>query len=41
MFCMALPLLFKQWIIKDKEQLVWQLESDIKDIEGLKRLLRA
>ncbi len=36
-----LPLLSKRWIIKDKEQLIWQRESDIKDIEGLKRLLKA
>ena len=33
-----LPLLAKQWIIKDKEQLVWQRESDLQDIEGLKKL---
>lgn len=39
-FCgVNLPLLSKQWIINDKEQLVWQRESDRKDIEGLKCLL--
>ena len=34
-----LPLLAKEWIIKDKEQLVWQRESDLNDIRGLKQLL--
>ncbi|MDB5264854.1 MAG: hypothetical protein JWN64_425 [Parcubacteria group bacterium] len=31
-----LPLLSKKLIIKNKEMLVWQRESDFKDIEGLK-----
>ena len=36
-----LPLLSKAEIIKDKEKLVWQRESDHKDIEGLRQLLKA
>lgn len=37
---MILPLMSKKSIIKNKEMLVWQRESDIKDIEGLKRLIK-
>jgi hypothetical protein len=38
-FCgIELPLLSKAEIIKDKEKLVWQRETDHKDIEGLKQL---
>jgi GrpB-like predicted nucleotidyltransferase (UPF0157 family) len=33
-----LPLLFKALIIKNKEMLVWQRESDLTDIAGLKNL---
>lgn len=35
---MALPLLSKNLIIKNKEMLVWQRESDHRDIEGLRKL---
>ncbi len=38
---MNLPLLSKTEIIKDKEKLVWQRESDHRDIAGLKQLLKA
>lgn len=34
-----LPLLAKELIIKNKEMLVWQRESDRKDIEGLKETI--
>lgn len=41
-FCgISLPLLSKTEIIKDKEKLVWQRESDLRDIEGLKELLKS
>ncbi|MEK7607638.1 MAG: hypothetical protein AAB484_01780 [Patescibacteria group bacterium] len=33
-----LPLLSKELIIKNKEMLFWQRESDLKDIENLKKL---
>ncbi len=35
---LQLPLLPKDLIIKNKEMLVWQRESDLQDIEGLKTL---
>lgn len=35
---LRLPLLPKDLIIKNKEMLVWQRESDLQDIEGLKAL---
>ena len=35
-----LPLLSKRMIIKNKEMLVWQRESDIRDIQGLKHILK-
>lgn len=34
-----LPLLSKELIIKNKEMLVWQRESDFSDIAGLKQML--
>lgn len=34
-----LPLLSKELIIKNKEMLVWQRESDFSDIAGLKKIL--
>jgi hypothetical protein len=34
-----LPLLSKELIIKNKEMLVWQRESDFSDIAGLKKLI--
>jgi len=38
-FCdIELPLLSKELIIKNKEMLVWKRDSDLKDIEGLKKL---
>jgi len=40
-FCgIDLPLLSKTEIIKDKQKLVWQRESDHRDIEGLKQLIK-
>ncbi len=39
-FCgVELPLLAKELIIKNKEMLAWQRDSDRSDIEGLKRLM--
>ncbi len=35
---LKLPLLSKELVIKNKEMLVWQRESDFKDIEQLKKL---
>ena len=37
---LQLPLLSKELIIKNKEMLAWQRESDFNDIEGLKKLLK-
>ncbi len=34
-----LPLLSKEWIIKDKQGLVWQRESDLHGIRALKQLI--
>lgn len=36
---LELPLLSKTLIIKNKEMLVWQRDSDFKDIEGLEALM--
>jgi len=36
----TLPLLSKELIIKNKEMLVWQRESDLRDIEGLKIIIQ-
>ena len=36
---LKLPVLSKELIIKNKEMLVWQRESDLKDISELKRLI--
>ena len=35
---LKLPLLSKELIIKNKEMLVWQRETDLKDIQELKKL---
>lgn len=40
-FGLELPLLSKELVIKNKEMLVWQRKSDLKDIEGLKTLLQS
>ena len=37
---LKLPLLSKELIIKNKEMLVWQRESDHRDVAGLKELLK-
>jgi len=38
---LELPLLSKELIIKNKEMLVWQRESDHRDVAGLRELLKA
>lgn len=38
---LELPLLSKELIIKNKEMLVWQRESDHRDVSGLRELLKA
>ncbi len=38
-FGLKLPLLSKELVIRNKEELRWQRESDVKDIEGLKLLI--
>ncbi len=38
-FGLKLPLLSKELVIKNKEMLVWQRESDIQDIKGLQELM--
>ncbi len=38
-FGLKVPLLSKKLIIKNKEMLVWQRESDLRDIEALKELV--
>ena len=39
-FGLELPLLSKELIIKNKEELRWKRPSDLKDINGLKVLMR-
>lgn len=38
---LGLPLLSKELIIKNKEMLVWQRESDHRDVAGLRELVKA
>lgn len=37
---LKLPILSKKMLIKNKEMLVWQRPKDLKDIEGLRKLLK-